>query len=182
MLPFFAQLLVGSSLLGALSQPPVPLEISLDRWQPQAGDQLVIDTQANEAYLKHADGRFIRFLVGTGQRRTIRYIGRTYFGTTPARDWVLCGSDFKPKGAFFGPTGRFFRLCEITGEETAYGLHGYGYMADLQLKTSQERFVSYGCVLFPEEALDLIEKTIAIGGGEFPVTTRYGETFETQGS
>ena len=81
-----ASIITGLALsFSPLSADAAATPVALADWQPQAGDTMIVDTAINEGYLVHTDGSFTSFLVATGQRRTISYIGRTYYAATPKK-------------------------------------------------------------------------------------------------
>jgi hypothetical protein len=141
--------------------------LSLGEWMPWAGDRLMVDTKTNSGYLVHTDGSYIEFPVATGQRRTVHYIGLTYFAATPERTWSAETLENKGKSVTFGPTGRFIRLFH-KDERTSYGIHGHRDIA--QMLESDKRYYSMGCILVGEEILNIIETTYNELGG-FEVIT-----------
>lgn len=147
-------------------------EIPLDRFVPEVGDALVVNTRENIGYLIHSDGVFTSFPAATGQRRVVRYIGRTYDATTPEREWVVSSLEYKLYDRVtYGPTGRFLRLSS-GGERTSYGIHGHRDAATMLAENL--RFRSMGCIIVSEEALDLLEREFALNGNAFRVVTQYG--------
>lgn len=165
---------VLSTLFGlalSASTPALP-EVPLHEWQPLAGDRLVVDTRENVGYLVHDDGQFTSFPVLTGQRRTVRYIGRTYNATTPVARWTVTETEYKGRSTTFGETGLFLRLFKDGDERTAYGIHSH---LQFQLMLDQgNRFRSMGCVLVSEDVLQLIKQTFEQNGNALDVATAYG--------
>ena len=168
-----ASLFLASSAFA--STETVPLQIPVHEWQPQVGDQLLIDTEGNWGYLAHDDGLFIRFPVVTGQRRSVRYIGRYYNAATPAWDWEIKSAHRKGDRITFGPTGRFLRLYKNGEERTAYGIHGHKDAA--QMLAEGDRFRSMGCIIVSESILDIIEEAYEFNGGSLAVKTLHGDPF-----
>lgn len=142
-----------------------------DQWVPQAGDRLVVDTQANEAYLIHDDGNYTEFPVLTGQRRTVHYLGLTYNAATPEARWTVEDAVIKGDHITFGPTGLFLRLYR-DGESTAYGIHGEAYFQ--QMEDSNDHYRSMGCILVSEDMLKVIKQTYDTNGNTLEVATTYG--------
>lgn len=139
-------------------------------WQPQAGDHLVVDTETNMGYLIHPDGEFTSFEVATGQKRYVRYIGRSYNAKTPDREWTAESLEVKGDRTTFGPSGKFFRLYD-EGEKTAYGIHTYKYEEGM---FEGVRYRSMGCIIIREAMLPIIEKTFALNDNKLNVKTVYG--------
>ena len=139
------------------------------------GDSLVIDTKENVGYLVHEDGGYTAFPVATGQRRIVRYIGRTYDATTPNRSWTIEKEDKKGDHITFGKSGRFLRLNKHAGDdddESAYGIHSHAY-ADKMLGRA-DRYRSMGCVIVTENMLDVIEATFRLNADRLRVVTVNG--------
>lgn len=168
---------MASVLLAAtvpfISAPVAPHQVPADTWRPRAGDRLVVDTKENDGYLIHADGRYIRFDVATGQRRFVSYIGRYYNAATPNQYWVAKNKEIKGDRVTFGPTGRFIRFFEGGDNRTAYGIHEYKY-EDRMFDPSYSRHGTMGCVVVRKEMMDVIDRTYAINEGEIEVVTEYG--------
>ncbi len=144
---------------------------SPETWQPQMGDRLAVDTRENMGYLVHPGGVTLTFPVITGQRRVVRYIGRTYDATTPTRRWVIRSKHIKGDRITFGPTGRFLRLY-YKEEETPYGIHEHA--SEERMFSEQSRYQSMGCVIVPTNILDIIERTFDLNEGSLEVVTQYG--------
>lgn len=150
-------------------QPAIPVE----EWVPELGDAFIADTKNNMGYLVHTDGRFTEFLVASGQRRTVRYIGRTYNAATPARRWVAMTKETKGDRTTFGKDGTFIRLFMADDtERTAYGIHAHRSI-DVMLAEA-DRFRSMGCILVSYDMLDLISETFELNNQTLPVVTVYG--------
>lgn len=146
-------------------------ETSFEDWTPKTGDTFVVDTESNIGYLVHADAGFTSFRVITGQRRTVRYIGRTYFAATPERTWTVYNNkEIKGDRTTFGPEGAFFRMF-YEDERTAYGIHHHR-SADIML-AEDDRYRSMGCVIVSTDVLDMIERTLR-ENGQLTVITRKG--------
>lgn len=146
--------------------------VSLDQWVPQAGDQLIVDVVSNTGYLVHPDATYLPFLVASGQKRTVHYLGMTYYAATPQRMWVAKDRKIQPDRVNFGVSGRFLRLFADGTKYTAYGIHSYKYI-DKWMK-EDERYKSLGCVVVTEEIMTIIENTYYLNGNTLQVTTTSG--------
>lgn len=144
-------------------------------WIPRTNDRFVVDVQENIGYLVHENGDVFSFPVVTGQRRTVHYIGLTYFAATPERQWTVRTHENKGKSVTFGPSGRFLRLFLDDGERTAYGIHGH--MSAEEMLSEEKRYRSMGCIIVSEPILDIVARTLDANGGTLRViTTRKAET------
>ncbi len=142
---------------------------------------MIIDTDSNIGYLIHKEGGYASFPVVTGQKRVVRYIGRTYDARTPNKPWSMLSKEVKGDRTTFGKQGLFLRLYNADGE-TAYGIHTHR-SADMML-AAQERYRSMGCILVSQIVLDNIEATFEGNGSRLDVLTTAGlgdetVTFET---
>jgi hypothetical protein len=148
----------------------------LSEWVTEAGDSFVVDTRENIGYLLHEKGGYTVFPIATGQRRVVRYIGRTYDATTPVGAWKVTSVQVKGDRITFGKTGRFLRLSSIetsgTLEDTSYGIHSHAYI-DKMLSRS-DRFRSMGCVLVSEDMLNVILSILEENEGSLTVVTTAG--------
>lgn len=133
---------------------------------------LLIDTKDNVGYLVHKDGVFTSFRVATGQKRVVRYIGRTYDARTPVRSWVA-QTPVETKGdrTTFGKNGHFLRLS-FKEERTPYGIHPHRY--NERMLAEDERFESMGCIIVSDAIMETIEQTFALNGNRLEVVTSYG--------
>jgi hypothetical protein len=143
-------------------------ETPITEWHSAVGDSFLVDTQANIGYLIHQDGGFTSFPVATGQRRVVRYIGRTYNATTPNRHWISESKETKGDHITFGAEGTFLRLS-YDGEGTSYGIHTHAY-AEAML-SHQMRYRSMGCIIVSTELLEIIVKTFVSNGETLDVLT-----------
>ena len=157
---------IASNLPSELA--PIPIE----QWQPIAGDSFVVDTQQNIGYLLHPDGGYTSFPVVTGQRRTVRYIGRVYDATTPVRTWTVLSQEVKGDRITFGKQGRFLRMFKDGDDRTPYGIHSHAYAQ--KMLSGDDRYRSMGCVIVSDDMLDLIMKTMELNEKELNVVTVYG--------
>lgn len=168
-------LLIGLLLLVPALSHAATVSTLLE-WRPEVGDHLFVDVDSNTAYLVHADARYLPFLVATGVRRRVQYLGLDYYAETPLADWVAEDSGtIQPDRVTFGPSGRFYRLYRMYADgkkRTSYGLHS---SRDIKKWLEQpNRYKSYGCIVMTEEMLDVIDATVKINGGHLSVTTTYG--------
>lgn len=151
--------------------PSEKTESFISDWLPEAGDSFVVDTLNNIGYLVHENGGYTSFFVVTGQRRTVNYIGRTYFAATPERQWTVLSDERKGRSVTFGEDGTFLRLF-YDDERTPYGIHSHLY-ANAMLERDV-RYGSMGCVIVSEDILDIIEETFKTNGERLDVVTKYG--------
>lgn len=159
-------IVLGGHSVGFLTEVPV------ERWLPEPGDALIIDTKANVGYLIHEDGVFTSFPAATGQLKTVHYIGRRYKAKTPDQEWIASTLEYKLYDRVtFGKTGRFLRLFH-DGEQTPYGIHGHRDAEKMLAEDS--RFRSMGCIIVSEETLDILERTFKVNEGAFTVLTTNG--------
>ena len=149
---------------GASAGPIAP-----EHWVPEAGDRVIVDTVLNEGYLVRENGDYTSFPVLTGQRRVVRYIGRTYNAATPNKHWTAKSVDVKGRSMTFGETGTFVRLYDDDGEQTAYGIHSH--LTFQKMLDEGDRYRSMGCILVSEDVLKLVTKTFELNGGSLDVTT-----------
>lgn len=145
-------------------------------WEVRTGDALVVDTEMNVGYLIHRSGGFTQFPVATGQRRVVRYIGRTYNARTPNTSWAVLDKEVKSDRTTFGKEGLFLRLYDEDGK-TAYGIHTHRSI-DSMLAV-QNRYRSMGCILVSQSVLDIIEATFEGNGRRLEVVTLNGFGDET---
>ena len=136
-----------------------------------AGDTLIVDTEVNVGYLVHRNGGYTKFVVATGQRRVVRYIGRTYNARTPNTEWSVLDKEVKGDRTTFGKQGLFLRLYDEDGR-TAYGIHSHR-SADIML-SEIERYRSMGCIIVSQEVLDIVEATFEGNGRRLDVVTVAG--------
>lgn len=144
---------------------------SLIDWVPEATDVFVADTKMNVGYLFHTDGSYMSFLIATGQKRVVRYIGRVYDARTPERRWTVKQKQVKGDRITFGPEGTFLRLF-TDDEQTPYGIHSHRSIK--AMLEDSERYKSMGCILVSKEILDIIVSTYEINNAELPVRTVFG--------
>lgn len=152
----------------------MPSEIAptdFSEWQTMAGDTMIVDTETNMGYLVHLDGGYTQFPVATGQRRVVRYIGRTYNAKTPNTRWTVLDKEVKSDRTTFGPQGLFLRLFDENGK-TAYGIHSHRSIE--MMLAGEDRYRSMGCVLVSQVVLDNIEATFEGNGRKLDVITIAG--------
>ncbi len=161
----------GTALAASIlpsEEPPTPFEA----WQASAGDSFLVDTDRNVGYLLHADGGYTTFPVVTGQRRTVRYIGRTYNASTPTVSWKALNEETKGDRITFGKLGRFLRLYNTEDgepERTPYGIHSHASAE--KMLASTDRYRSMGCIIVSENVLDTIIESFALNGNALTVRT-----------
>jgi len=152
----------------------LPSEISqteLSEWQTMVGDVMIVDTELNMGYLVHRDGGYTQFLIASGQRRVVRYIGRTYYAKTPNLRWTVLDKEVKGDRTTFGRQGLFLRLFNENGR-TAYGIHTHRSIE--VMLAEQDRYRSMGCILVSQLILDTIEATFEGNGRKLDVITIAG--------
>ncbi len=153
----------------------LPFEIGstpIENWRITKGDTFVVDTKENLGYLVHENGGYTQFLIATGQRRTVRYIGKTYNAATPSHAWVAMTKETKGDHITFGKEGTFFRLFIDGTESTSYGIHTHASID--KMLSEDDRFRSMGCILVSKAMLDVIEATYEMNGQTLSVQTVYG--------
>lgn len=147
--------------------------VPLEEWTAQTGDRFIVDTQDNIGYIAREDGLYTSFPVGSGQRRVVHYIGKTYNATTPPARWSIGAMDKKTGDrATYGNTGRFLRLYHERWGRTSYGIHSTSNIDEILSSTS--RFRSMGCILVSDRILDILETTYYLNGQTLDVVTTYG--------
>lgn len=146
-------------------------ETPIAEWQTMPGDAFVVDTDANIGYLVHKNGGYTSFVVGSGQRKVVRYGGMTYDATTPTIRWTVKKKDIQNDKITFGKDGIFLRLFDDKGS-TKYGIHSTQNIR--QILGSTDRYKSMGCVLVSDEMLAIIEDTFVKNGNTLDVLTTYG--------
>lgn len=154
-------------------------QTSISRWEPRAGDKVIVDTKNNQGYIIHTDGLYINFPVATGQRKWVYYIGRSYNASTPNWDWEAQTLHHKWDKVTFGPSGRFLRLYKDGEINTAYGFHEYRTDEEMfgtpeEPFADTERYKSMGCVILTAEMMDLVVATWEVNGQLLPVKTVHG--------
>jgi hypothetical protein len=151
--------------------PAHPVGIPLPDWQVQTGDRFIVDTTENLGFLVRNDSSaYTTFPVITGQRRVVRYIGRTYDATTPNQRWLVKTRHIKGDRITYGPTGRFFRMYEDGEEYTSYGIHEHRY--EERMFSEEARYQSMGCIIVKSAILDIIEATYELNGESLDVVTQ----------
>jgi hypothetical protein len=147
--------------------------VPVDAWIPVAGDRVIVDTEKNVGYVVREDGDYTTFPVLTGQRRVVRYIGRTYNAATPEHVWTVQSVDVKGRSMTFGETGTFMRLYDEDGQ-TPYGIHSH--LTFKKMLAEGDRYRSMGCVLVDEDILKMLVKTYELNGNTLDVATAFGVT------
>ncbi len=139
------------------------------------GDSFLVDTDSNIGYLLHLEGGYTSFPVATGQRRVVRYIGRTYNATTPVASWTSLSEEKKGDRITFGKFGRFLRLSKQEDDgltRTPYGIHSHASAE--KMLASLDRYRSMGCIIVSETTLDRIIETFALNNEFLSVKTVAG--------
>jgi hypothetical protein len=154
------------------SAPAQSPYIPLPEWQAEAGDRLIVDTQENMGYIVHESGQYTSMRVGSGKKKIVNYIGRTYDATTPDSYWIAKSSEVQGDKITFGPTGRFLRLYDEGADRTAYGIHATANIKDIL--ASADRYKSYGCVLVDDSVMDILIETFELNGNMLEVVTTTG--------
>lgn len=152
--------------------PATATSIPLSDWEAMQGDRFIVDTRDNMGYLVHADGSFTQTKVGSGKRKIVNYIGRTYNATTPEAFWIVKAKNIQGDRITFGKTGRFLRLYKDGETRTAYGIHPTANIDEIL--ASDDRYKSMGCVLVSEAMMDILEQTYILNGEQLQVVTVNG--------
>jgi len=166
--------LLASTLLGLVLSISVPTTTrqSFDEWEPQRGDVLYVDTKVNRGYIIHPDGDFTSFLLATGQRRNVSYIGLYYNATTPVGTWTVKSLHTQGDRITYGKNGRFMRLYKDGEEWTHYGIHEHLYGDEMI--AGEDRYRSMGCIIVSREVLDVLMATYELNWQSLEVVTSYG--------
>lgn len=146
--------------------------IPLDQWIPQQSDRFIADTEANQGYIVHTDGSYTTFKIGSGQQKTVRYIGKTYNAATPADTWTVKSTTIQRDRGTFGKSGLFLRLYINDTYDTNYGIHSTGNIDDILADT--DRYKSMGCILVSDEVLEILAQTYSLNDGRLEVATVKG--------
>lgn len=134
------------------------------------GDEFVVSVEENVGMIVRRDrSASVSFPVATGQRRSVRYIGRTYYAGTPLKQWIVRSTDVKSDLRTFGPTGLFLRLYKDADVRSPYGIHGTVWTQEWF--ASGDRFRSMGCIVVSEDVLALLHRTYLLNGEELRVAT-----------
>lgn len=163
--------------ISLLASAPAGGHVDPESWVPLTGDRVIVDTRDNVGYIVREDGNYTSFPVLTGQRRVVRYIGRTYNAATPTGLWTVESMDIKGRSMTFGETGTFLRLYD-EGERTAYGIHGH--LTFQKMLAEGDRYRSMGCVLVDEAILKLLVETYILNGNHLDVATVQGVTIPAE--
>ena len=157
-----------------------PQAAPLSEWVPAQGDRFIADTKNNVGYIVHEDGQYTQMLIATGRREKVHYIGRTYMATTPIAKWTVKAKKIQGDRVTFGKSGEFLRLYRDGTEYTAYGIHDYKYLDDVLAKDVEGRYFSMGCILVPQNVVDLLEAAYVLNGNKLDFATVYGLDEATQ--
>jgi hypothetical protein len=151
--------------------PPTPLA----KWKPSNGDVFIADTQQNVGYLVSREGAFTVFPIATGQKRVVRYIGRTYDATTPLSTWTVKEKEIKGDRITFGDRGIFFRLFDQsrrTELRTPYGIHSHRSIT--KMLALDDRYKSMGCILVSDDVIDMVTLILKASDDGMTVITTLG--------
>jgi len=145
------------------------VRVDIEEFQPSEGDYLTVYIPTGTAYLANDTTKiYAQFPILSGQPKNVYYIGRYYFAATPEQEWEIKSMDTKKDHVTFGKTGRFFRLYE--GDDgTPYGIHGYKYAQ--KLIEAGKIYASMGCVIVPENVLDIIDASYKADNKDMKVIT-----------
>ncbi|UPA22101.1 hypothetical protein K8942_03485 [Candidatus Peribacteria bacterium] len=156
-----------SSVNSTVLQP-----IPVHEWVPQQHDRFIADTEANQGYIVHMNGSYTTFKIGSGQKKTLRYIGKTYNGATPEELWTVKSTTIQRDRGTFGKSGLFLRLYMDGEYETNYGIHATGNIDEILAE--DDRYKSMGCVLVSDEVLEILAMTYALNDNTLEVATVKG--------
>lgn len=160
---------VGKAQITYAADPSWSL-IDIYSFEARAGDHMVVDVANNVGYLVNDETKtYSSFPVLTGQKRFVRYLGRSYFAATPEQNWVVKEEVIQSDRVTFSASGRFMRLYKGGTERTSYGIHGYKYFE--ALRATDNYYRSMGCILVADDVLTVIEKSFAADENAMPVTT-----------
>lgn len=167
---------VLSAIIGlaiVTTSPASIQQIPLDEWQPARGDQFIADTRANIGYIVHENGNYTSMKIGSGQRKVVHYMRRTYNATTPSDTWMVESIDTQTDRLTFGKDGTFMRLNR-DGESTSYGIHSVANIDELL--QADDRYKSMGCVLVDYKTLAILLNTFKLNGDTLKLITVDGLT------
>ncbi|HVW66117.1 MAG TPA: L,D-transpeptidase family protein [Candidatus Peribacteraceae bacterium] len=149
-----------------------PAFIPVQEWVPMQHDRFIADTEANMGYIVHDDGSYTAFRIGSGQQKTVHYMGITYDAATPLAHWEVKSTTIQTDRGTFGPTGFFLRLYENGKDYTSYGIHSTGNINDIL--AGNDRYKSMGCILVSNQVLNLLAKTYELNDHDLDVVTVFG--------
>jgi hypothetical protein len=146
--------------------------IPLSQWEPAKGDMFIADTAINVGYIRDKKGNYAEFKIGSGQKRWVYYIGRSYNAATPDGWWVVKSTKIQSDRWTFGDKGFFMRLSWNGDKDTPYGVHA---MANVEEKLAREdRYISMGCIIVGYDVLDMLNRIYVLNGYQLQVVTRRG--------
>lgn len=147
--------------------------LSAQEWESHPGDELIVDVKNNMGYLvRDGEATYLPFMVATGQKRTVNYLGMQYFAATPIGTWIAKERKIQSDRITFGKSGRFLRLFRGGTEHSYYGIHSFRYVDDWF--ESGYRYRSLGCVVVTEDIMTIIENSYVANGNQLRVTTTNG--------
>ncbi len=139
-------------------------------FEPSYGDYFVADLEDGIGYLVNdANKSFTFFPLLSGQRRNICYIGSCYYGATPEKIWEVKEENVQSDRITFSDSGKFLRLFD-GDKSTHYGIHGHAYFDTMLQKDT--KFQSMGCILVPDDALNVVEESFIANVDELKVITK----------
>lgn len=145
------------------------IQVNIGDFQPSIGDYLVVNLDDGKGYLINENSRIYgAFPVLSGQRRTVRYLGRTYFAATPERTWVIKEKNIQGDKVTFSKSGTFLRMYS-DGKRTPYGIHGHKYFQEMLGQGNS--FRSMGCILVADDIVPIVEQSFLENGKELKVIT-----------
>lgn len=167
----FCLLDIFSVIVGLVVASSAPASIDyipFQQWEPLQGDHFIVDTRSNIGYLIHDTGAFTSMKVGSGQRKKVHYMKRTYNAATPLDSWIVQEINVQSDRLTFGKDGTFMRLSR-DGKKTPYGIHSVANIDDLL--ATEERYYSMGCVLVDYDTLDILLDTYKLNGNTLNLLT-----------
>jgi hypothetical protein len=160
--------------LAIVTANPISIQqIPLEQWQPAQGDSFIADTRSNIGYIIHENGNYTSMKIGSGQRKMVHYMKRTYNAATPSDTWTVESIDTQKDRLTFGKDGTFMRLNRH-GQSTSYGIHSVANIDDLL--ATDDRYYSMGCVLVDYKTLEILLNTYKLNGDSLKLITIDGLT------
>lgn len=111
--------------------------------------------------------------IGSGQRKMVHYMKRTYNATTPSDSWIVQEINVQSDRLTFGKDGTFMRLSR-DGKKTPYGIHSVANIDELL--ATEERYYSFGCILVDYDTLNILLDTYELNGNTLSLLTVDGLT------
>ncbi len=158
--------IVVATSSGGSNDQQLPIDVSA--WTPEIHDRFVADTKSNIGYIVHEKGGFTMFRIGSGQRKIVNYMSRTYDAATPSKKWTVLSTTIQTDQDSFGKEGHFLRLYD-NKEYTAYGIHTTDNIQ--KILSADDRYKSFGCVLVSEQVLSILMKTYTLNNNTLDIVT-----------